>query len=270
MHILRWLPLLLAFPLEAAQLSCDTAAIDSGFPRERTYGGTASLRLNDTSPYYAALSIMATPSPWPRADDITIESLTFSDQLGTPYRPAVPALHRDGWAAWYSPTTVPRGALVTVQISYRLTPSDGSTQQGRLTASKLYLSMMDGATMLPGAYTADANIDYGVKIPARSITYQTPNQHSFGDISTDSPGGIPLVLPAPPATGSLRADILWSGPTGTTMSRKIGSAATVDIPQGTNTSVNTAGQSLQLDLKASKTASPGAINGNLTLTLTCP
>lgn len=272
MKLLRWIPLLFAFPLGAAQLTCQSYATDSGFPRDKTYSGANYRYLPRTDCcYYPAVEVVTEPvSLTVGIADVTIESVSFRDDKGTTYKPAVPILDSNGWAAWYSPTNIPSQATVTATAKYRLTPADGKIKTGTNTFSRVDLVRISGGTAVGQGLSSILNNDKGIKISAGTISYQTPNQHSFGDISTDAPDGIPLVLPAPPPTGSLRANIFWSGPTGTTMSRKIGTAASINIPKGTNTEVNTAGQSLQLDLKASKTASPGAVNGSLTLTLTCP
>lgn len=277
--VLRYLlPLLLAAPATASTLTCDSTT-GYVFPRTTTYTATASTRGPETVPplaplgsaLYAAFYIQG-PAYNCTPENCTIISAQVTDNRGTVY--ATPVFHQSypgmgSTPIWVSPTSVPALSTPTVftcTVSVQITPTDGSTLTGPAASSSIKTScnpVVDGLTRTGGVVTA------GRATPVLStIDYQSPDQHDFGDVPPNSTGNR-LVLPAP-SSGSLAAEILWYGPSGTSMTRKIGSAGPFNVPPGSTYELDTAGKGLQLDLKASDTASPGEITGNLTLTLTCP
>lgn len=261
--------ILITCPSPAATLTCERPSVNKGFPRDQVY--SVNTTYNGWYGRRSAQPAIQLYSDGPLAyctpENCTILEISVRDNRGNTY--ATPTYNSSiGKGIWSSPTYYPSDDFVNLSISvrYRHTPANGTTQSG--TATYVYLD----ATQYPGTTVTgrpsrlaktDATYVAGV-----SASYQTPDKHDFNDIAPAGTG-TPLVLPAP-TKGSLNAKILWNGPTGTTMTRKIGSGSTVNVTPGTTNQLDIGGNSLRLDLNASNTASPGAITGNITLTLTCP
>ncbi|QIP90963.1 hypothetical protein HAP32_01482 [Serratia fonticola] len=258
-----------SFPSAAATLTCTPPGAYVISKTQPISGTTNWLASTDRStPMYPALHIRTTQGVRDlTVSDIVMTRISVNDQLGTKYATPTPAEHPWG-PMWRSPTPVPRGSTrLYWSYSYRIVPSDGST----LSANAAF-SVVTQALWTDGSSRINDNVQVAVE-PAthygtNPAVYNAPNQHNFGDIAPATTG-TPLVLPAP-LSGNLHAAILWNGPAGTTMTRKIGSGSAVNVKPGSTSNLDTAGTGLQLDLLASDTASPGAITGNLTLTLTCP
>ena len=194
--------------------------------------------------------------------DCTILEMKITDNLGNTYAPVYNAAAP---GVWSSPTAAPSGATLYGTVRYRLTPADGSIWYGGNIITKLGVTVFNNTQMSgDGTFT---NTE-ATTIAGTTGSYLAPDQHNFGDLAPASTG-TPLVLPAP-SSGSLNAKLLWNGPAGTTMTRKIGSGSASNVKPGTIIQLDTAGNGLQVDLHASETAEPGPISGNLTLPLTCP
>lgn len=267
-HIILLATVLNCATSNAATLTCDPPDKNGWFPRTTVYSATTTVRRANTSEIvYPVVQIfmLQTPAGTQYCDPTKCTvAITITDSAGTTYQPAVPYQAASG-SAYRSPTSVPAftSTTVTISVQYSITPADGSTMHGRLT--RVYPWVYNASNQPVGfGDTVDTN-----SISDASAVYQAPNQHDYGQISALNPTGLPLTLPPPPS-GSLRANVLWKGPAGTSMDGTIGASEIVPIPMGVATMMDTAGQGLQVDLRATKTATPGPITGNLTLTLTCP
>lgn len=257
-------------PSLATRLTCTTPGAYT-VPTTQTFSRTTSIAGTDRSwPMYPGLRITV-PTQVMRRDlavsDVVMTHISVTDPTGKTYATPRPIDDYFG-PTWISSTSVPNGSTrLTWTYSYRIVPSDGST----LTSDRAF-NVTTAAVWVDGNDKTNNNIAIATDPATYSATnetvYDAPNQHNFGDLIPGS-AGIPLVLPAP-RTGSLNAAILWNGPAGTSMTQKIGSGSAVNVKPGTTNPLDTAGNSLRLDLNASNTASPGAVTGNLTLTLTCP
>ena len=259
--------LLLAPPLpaEATALTC-TPPGAYAVPRTQEFTGSASGKGGVDRPFslYPGLRVNALKAT---TADIEIVRLTIRDEYGTTYSKPIPRETFFG-PTWKSPTPVPKGsASITFDYTIKIVPADGSTQSSpsayNVAVTGVWMDAQDDVY----SYT-DPRRYPATYVGTTTQTYNAPDQHDFGDLPPSS-SGLSLVLPAP-SSGNLIAKILWNGPTGTSMTRKIGTAGPINVQPGSTYQLDTAGKGLQLDLKASDTASPGEITGNLTLTLTCP
>lgn len=268
--MLRFLPLfVLALPALGAELTCTTPGYNA-YPRDTVYTGSRHVSSRWSGALNPAVVLYTTaPTTYCTPADCTVVEIKFTDDVGTLY--AAPTYNAAiGRGTWSSPTVIPASTTqsnVYVTVRYRHTPADGSTLIGTGSTNADQAFTLSNDTILSGS-TYNIVKTNATAVAGITTSYQPPNQHDFGDIPP-SGAGIPLVLPAP-SSGSLAAKILWNGPAGISMTRKIGSGSATDVKKGTTYQLDTDGKGLQLDLNASNTASPGAITGNLTLTLTCP
>lgn len=250
----------------AATLTCDIPETTI-IPRTAIYDSTVSTAGTDlgTNSWYAVGAVEnKIDGVWRSCapDVCTYDTVTFTS-LQTGEKPFTPwASSRDGFR-----TNSPIGAneTVTLRIVYRVTPPDGGNLAATETRIALRVQPFPAAVSLATIYGTS---NYGVTYPTETLSYPAPDQHNFGDLIHSSTG-TPLTLPSTPQ-GNLRGNILWSGPPGTTMTGNLGTTNSIQIPPDTAKNIDIAGNSLQVELLASETASPGPISGNLTLTLTCP
>lgn len=258
--------LLVPYLAPAASLTCASASGDL-FPRDTVYTYTSTMRVTNTAAAtYPAVSMQVYNGTWVYCLEtgcVTNESVSFTDDKNTKYAPPSPYTNFLGRTVLRSPTAVPTGATVSAVYKYRITPPDGSTMRGNFTRNTSALYMADTSPNGNGEPTDIPSTPY-----TGSVSYQAPDQHDFGDVSSDNPDGKSLILP-PPTNGFMLANIGWTGPAGTTMNGRVGDASPTILPPGTATPVD-ASHGLQVDLHAAPSALPGPVSGSLTLTLTCP